>query len=150
MPYLALAQQLAADPAQASSRLAAATLPPLTPNALRQLSHLADQHAASRPGYSYALMAVANTAANPTQDKNLQAQAAWHLARAANAWVRPQLTTQAANQAETLFNQLNQPGWAAAARWQQNALPWTQPNFAHITQTLTAALATMQASHLDP
>ncbi len=148
--YHALAEDLYND------RLRVEDLPgrikKLSPIDRNLLDHLADQaqnDSLTRPRYGWALVAVADTAvAQQTTDPFLQALAAYYLARAANAWFRPDLVATAVTRAHTLFAELNAPGWLAACDWQLNAVPWTRPNFNDAAAQLEKALDTLQNSDL--
>ncbi|GIK57939.1 MAG: CHAT domain-containing protein [Chloroflexota bacterium] len=126
----------------------AAQLPPLDRSLLEYLAGHAAQLALTQPKHSWAVTAVAEAAAH-THDLFLQGLAAWHVARAANAWVRPQLVEAAITRARAAFVQLDEPGWLAACDWQQNALPWTRPNFKDAAATLTNALHSLEAAGFD-
>lgn len=95
------------------------------------------------------MLAGADEAARQTGDVALQAQAGLQLARAANAWARPLWALQAGRRAEELFLQAGDAPLAAAARWQQNALPWCRPDFAQAAEILGQALGELEAAGLD-
>lgn len=148
--YRALAAEVVHRPAAADGLPAerVAPLPRLTMELLLELAEEAVALAVARPADGWALMAVADAAAGAAGDLPRQAQTALQLARAANAYAQPLRAFAAAARAEQLFQQLGQPAWAAAARWQQNALPWTRPNFTHAAAELRGALAEMAAGEL--
>ena len=121
-----------------------ANLPTLNEDILNELALQAETAALTQPAYAYAIMAVADSAAQNTNDTFLCALAAWQLARAANWWVQPQLVETAVTRAQTLFAQLQEPGWLAACIWQRNATPWVRPNFAQAITELEQSLRTLQ------
>jgi CHAT domain-containing protein/tetratricopeptide (TPR) repeat protein len=133
---------------EADLPIAVAPLPLLTQNLLHELAALAEKEALSQPKRAWAIAAVADAAAGQTDDHFLQGLAAWQLARAANAWVRPQRVEAAVTRACTLFAALNEPGWLAACDWQLNALPWTRPNFKEAAAVLAEALNGLDAAGL--
>lgn len=145
-PYLALAERLFADPAHETTWLAeAVTLPPFTDALLRQLVAHADHLALAQPRRGWALLAVATAAAQAqTVAPFLQAKAAWYLARSANEWVQPQRVAAALDQAQPIFEKQQATGWVAACQWQQNALPWTRPDFFAAATALALALTEME------
>jgi hypothetical protein len=91
-----------------------ACLPIIRRPLFNDLTRLAETAVFTQPAYAYALMTVADVAAQHSDDLFLRGLAAWQLARAANAWVRPQLVETAVSRAHTLFTQLHEPGWFAA------------------------------------
>ncbi|MBX3055563.1 MAG: CHAT domain-containing protein [Anaerolineae bacterium] len=127
----------------------AAQLPLLDRPLLDHLADYADQLALTQPKHGWAVTAVAEAAAAYTPDLFLHGLAAWYIARAANAWVRPQLVEAAIARARTAFAQLDEPGWLAACDWQQNALPWTRPNFQDAAATLSDALHSLETAGFD-
>lgn len=148
--------QVAADLHQ--QRLTAAALPEavsrlpalnLNQALLDELAQQAAVAALNQPAYAYALMTVADAAAQHSGDLFLRALAAWYLARAANGWVQPRLVETAVARAHTLFTQLDEPGWRAACAWQRNALPWTRPDFTAAAVALEQALADLLAAGFD-
>lgn len=126
----------------------AATLPPLTQPLLETLAAAAQQASLTAPRRSWALMTTADAATQQTGDLFLQSLAAWHLAWAANAWVRPQRVEAAATRARKGFIALGREEWAAACAWQLNALPWTRPDYHQVLLELDHALAVLTASSL--
>lgn len=126
----------------------AAQLPPLDRPLLDHLAEHAAQLALTQPKHSWAVTAVAEAAAH-THDPFLQGLAAWYAARAANAWVQPRLVEAAITRACAAFAQLDEPGWLPACDWQQNALPWTRPNFKDAAATLSNALHSLEAAGFD-
>jgi hypothetical protein len=44
---------------------------------------------------------------------------------------------------------LDEPAWLAACTWQQNALPWTRPNFRQAAAELSLALIQLEGTVLD-
>lgn len=148
-PYLVVAQQLAHDLALESVLAQTSRqLPPLTLPLLTNLAERGEVTGRENPRLGWAILAVAHAAAHHHPQQQLQAQAAWHLARAANQWVRPQRVAEAITQAQRLFWQ-NQPGWLAACQWQQYALPWTIPNFSEAISQLSQALQQLEAAGFD-
>lgn len=148
-PYLVVAQQLAHDLALESVLAQTSRqLPPLTLPLLTNLAERGEVTGRENPRLGWAILAVAHAAAHHHPQQQLQAQAAWHLARAANQWVRPQRVAEAITQAQRLFGQ-NQPGWLAACQWQQYALPWTIPNFSEAISQLSQALQQLEAAGFD-
>ena len=79
----------------------------------------------------------------------LQALAAWHLARAANEWARPDLAAEALGRASSIFADLKETGWLAACDWQRNALPWTRPNFPQAAADLAQAVNELDDAKLN-
>lgn len=126
-----------------------AHLPIISRALLATLTQQAETAVLTQPASAYALIATAEAAAQYSHDLFLRGLAAWQLARAANAWVRPQLVETAVSRAQTLFTQLQEPGWLAACTWQQNALPWTRPNFIQATAALEQALTALQVAEMD-
>lgn len=124
-------------------------LPALDKPLLTALAQQADTAVLSQPAYAYALMSVADAAAQRSSDLLVRALAAWQLARAANGWVQPRLVETAVARARALFAQLSEPGWLAACDWQLNALPWTRPNFTQAAAELEQALAALLAAGFD-
>ncbi|CAG0944868.1 hypothetical protein ANRL1_01995 [Anaerolineae bacterium] len=133
--YLTLAQQLDRDLARETDlALTASQLPPLTTELLQALVDQAEVASLDRPRYGWAILAVADATAAHISDRFLQARAAWHLARAANDWVRPDRVEAALLRARAGFAELNEPGWLAACDWQLYAVPWTRNFNAAVTQ----------------
>jgi len=124
-----------------------AAFPPLDQTLLQTLAAEAQHAALSQPRRSWAMMATAAAAAQQTDDLFLQSLAAWHLARAANAWVRPQRVEAAVARAQEGFAALGREDWLAACIWQLNALPWTRPNFPKAAAELAEALALLENNH---
>jgi tetratricopeptide (TPR) repeat protein len=148
--YLELAKRLAdGSLSMATLPHLAAQLPALDRLLLDSLATHTDHLALGQPKQGWAVAAVAEAAAILTNDPFLQALAAWYVARAGNAWVRPDVVATAVTHARDLFTQLGETGWLAACDWQQNALPWTRPNFQDAAATLTNALYDLQAAGFD-
>ena len=120
---------------------AATVLPPLDKNLLDQLAQHAESFSATQPKYGWAISLVAQSAA-VTQNCELflRSLSAWYLARACNHWTQPKRVKDAISIARRGFKELNEAGWLSACDWQENALAWTQPNFAEAAQTLKDAL----------
>ncbi|MCB8990863.1 MAG: CHAT domain-containing protein [Ardenticatenaceae bacterium] len=116
---------------------------------IETLGNKAAEAARTQPRYGWAITAVTHTAAQQTNDLLLQSLSAWYLARAANAWLRPQRVETAVAHARAGFLQLDQPGWIAACDWQLNAVPWTRPNFPQTASALEQALADLQTANLS-
>ncbi len=135
--------------AEADVPTAVYPLPRLDRALLADLIPLAETAVLTQPAYAYALLSVADAAAQYSDDLFLRALVAWHLARAANGWVQPRLVETAVARARDLFTQLQQPGWLAACDWQLNALPWTRPNFTQAAADLEQALAALQTAGFD-
>ena len=148
-PYLELARQLDRDlTLEVGLVEAAAQLPPLTTDLLAALAARSETASLDRPRYGWAIMAVADVAAARTPDRLLHALAAWHLARAANDWLRPDRVKAAVQRARAIFAELNEPGWLAACDWQLYATPWTH-NFNTAVTQLTQALAGLCEADLN-
>lgn len=148
-PYLELAHQLDHGlTREGELALAASQLPPLTETRLQALADQSEVASLDRPRYGWALMAVANAAATHTPDRFVQALAAWHLARAANDWLRPDRVEAAVQRARAYFAELNEPGWLAACDWQLYAIPWTR-NFNIAVTQLTQAVASLNDAGLN-
>lgn len=148
-PYLVVAQQLANDLALESGLpQTSRQLPPLTSLLLANLAEQGEVSGRETPRLGWAILAVANAAAQHQPQQMLQAQAAWHLGRAANQWVRPKRVAEAIAQAQRLFGE-EQVGWLAACQWQQYALPWTIPDFSEATRQLSQALHQLEAAQFD-
>jgi len=145
--YLDLAESLH-DGRLAEADLAEAVraLTPLNRPLLEHLAERGELYRRKRPRQGWALAAVADAAAGHSEDVFLQGLAAWHLAEAANEWVRPGRAEEAADRAHRLFQEANEPAWMAAARWQRNALPWTRPTFAQAREELAEALPVLEAA----
>lgn len=122
------------------------SLPALNRPLLEHLIQVGESYQRNRPRQGWALAAVTNAAAGHVKDIFLQGLAAWHLAVAANDWMRPQRVEAAADRAYTLFQQIDEPVWMAAATWQRNALPWTRPNFDRARRALEEALVTLETA----
>lgn len=138
-PYLVLAQQLAENLAlEPTLPQISRQLPTLTFPLLSNLAEHGEVTGRNNPRFGWAILAITHAAAQHQPQQQLQAQAAWHLSRAANQWVRPKRATEAITQARQLFDN-EQSGWLAACRWQQYALPWTIPNFSEAVSQLTQA-----------
>lgn len=147
-PYLELAEKLV-DGRITEDQLPHLTprLPPLDRGLLDYLANHSDQVSLRLPKYSWAVTAVADAAAAHLPDAVfLQALAAWYVARAANAWTRPQRVEEAISRARAGFTTLGETGWTAASDWQLNALPWIRPNLEQARAELEAALATIEAA----
>ncbi len=125
-----------------------ATLPTLTRPLLERLAATAQQASLTEPRHSWALMATADAAAQQTNDLFLQALAAWYLAWAANAWVRPQRVEAAVVRARAGFTAVGREEWTAACACQLNALPWTRPDYHQAVRELDHALAVLAATSL--
>jgi CHAT domain-containing protein len=148
--YLTLASHLfSGQTAESELPAAVQVLPPLDQTLLETLAGEAQQAAWSQPRRSWAIMATADAAAQQTNDLFLKSLAAWHLAYAANAWVRPQRVEAAVARAREGFAMLGRDDWLAACTWQLNALPWTRPDFKRTVAELTETLATLQHSRLS-
>lgn len=145
--YLEIAESLH-DGRLAEADLAQAvrSLPALDRPLLEHLAERGTVYRRRRPRQGWALAAVADAAAGRRDDFFLQALAAWHLAEAANGWVRPGRVEEAAGRAYRLFELAEEPGWMAAAVWQGNALPWTRPSFARAREELEEALQGLEAA----
>ncbi|HUM70662.1 MAG TPA: hypothetical protein PLK31_17670, partial [Chloroflexota bacterium] len=149
-PYLAQAEQLFHGRINVQNLPHLATqLPPLDQPLLDQLADHATHLALAQPKHGWAVTAVAEAAAALTDDTFLQACAAWQVARAANAWYRPDLVDTAVARARAGFARLAEPGWLAACDWQQNAWPWTRPNFTDAAAALTNALPQLESAGFD-
>lgn len=149
-PYLHLAAQLDEGSFLDHDLLHhAALLPGLDEQLLKQAASHAQKASLSRPRLGWALAKVADAAAQHTDDPFLQALAAFHLARAANEWVRPARAAEAARRGRAGFARLHAHGWAAACDWQLFALPWTRNRFEEAEATLARALEEMLAAGLD-
>ncbi|MCL4266948.1 MAG: CHAT domain-containing protein [Anaerolineae bacterium] len=125
-----------------------AQLPPVDRSLLDHLADHAAQLALTQPKHGWAVTAVAEAATAHTPDPFLQGLAAWHVARAANAWVRPQLVETAITRARAAFTKLDEPGWLAACDWQQHAEPWLHNNFQAAITCLEQALARLESGDL--
>ncbi|MDX1686532.1 MAG: CHAT domain-containing protein [Candidatus Promineifilaceae bacterium] len=145
--YLELAESLH-DGWLAEADLAAAvrSLPALNRPLLEALAEKGAPYRRRRPRRGWALAAVVDAAAGRVGDAFLQGLAAWHLADAANEWVRPGRVEEAANRAYRLFKEADKPAWAAAATFQRNALPWTRHSFAQARDELKDALAALEST----
>ncbi len=149
-PYLQVAEALFRRRlTQEDLPTAVIPLPALDQPLLAALAQQADTAVLSQPAYAYALMSVADAAAQRSSDLLVRGLAAWQLARAANGWVQPRLMETAVARARALFAQLSEPGWLAACDWQLNALPWTRPNFTQAAAELEQALAALLAAGFD-
>lgn len=138
--YLTLAQQLDRDLTLEGDLVnTASRLPPLTAELLTALVDRSETVSLDRPRYGWALMVVADAAANCTSDRFLQTHATWHVARAANDWARPDRVEAAVQRARAGFAELNELGWLAACDWQLYALPMTR-NFNTAVTELGRAL----------
>jgi len=107
-------------------------LPPLTQPLLDDLAARTAQIALTQPKRAWALTAVTEAAATHTQNPRLQASANWQMARAANAWYRPDLLATAVARARQQFiaaGATDESGWLAACDWQQYAEPWLHNDF---------------------
>jgi tetratricopeptide (TPR) repeat protein len=150
--YLALAQQVEQQPADAARLLAAvAAFPPLDTPLFIALSEQVAADAGHYPRRAWAIAAVADAAAARLGNEHLwlKAQAAWQLSRAANEWVRPDLVDEPLQRARAGFTALGDQGWLAACDWQEHALPWTRNNFAHSAAVLQTAAVGLEAAGLD-
>ncbi|MDX1662454.1 MAG: CHAT domain-containing protein [Candidatus Promineifilaceae bacterium] len=127
----------------------AAQLPRLTLPLLSALGEEAEGLARQRPKLAWLTLALAQRAARQAKSPQLYALASWHVARAGNEWVRPQVVANAVAEALPLFRRLGLPGWVAACIWQENALPWTRPSFEAARDALTHALAELEAAAVD-
>ena len=88
--FLALAEQLDLGTVSETDLPARVLgLPNLDEALLAVLTETAQNTFLVAPRRGWALAAVADQAAQLTNDQSLQAQAAFHLARAANAWYQP-------------------------------------------------------------
>lgn len=144
-PFLQIAENLFNRRLPEEDQSAAvADLPLLNEDILNELAQLAETAALTQPAYAYTLMTVADAAARHSNDPFLCALAAWQLARAANGWVQPKLVETAVTRAQTLFTQLQEPGWLAACSWQRNATPWTRPNFPQAVAELEQSLRALE------
>lgn len=123
-------------------------LPSLDQECLDKLAQIAHQASLTQPRRGWALMAVADAAAQQGADLFLQSLAAWHLSRAANRWFRPNRVEEAVNRARAGFAKLNEPGWLAACDWQRHAVPWMWPDFYNSVTKLEAALIGMRDAGL--
>lgn len=113
-----------------------ASLPTLNQSLFDELRQLTTTAVLTQPAYAYAIMAVAHTAAQCSDDLFLRAQTALQLASAANGWAQPRLVETAVANARALFTQLQDPGWLAVCTWQCNAIPWTRSNFPQVVTEL--------------
>ncbi|HSH02327.1 MAG TPA: CHAT domain-containing protein [Anaerolineae bacterium] len=147
--YLHYAQKISHTPLTLN-HASATTLPPLTPTLFNHLNQIALNHQYQTPRYSWTLNKLLVLAAQQTTDTRLQAQASWHLGRAANAWTRPDLLAPPLNHAQSLFEQLNMPAWTAASTWQLYAQPWLHAPFTTVANQLEQALTSLEQHHLMP
>jgi tetratricopeptide (TPR) repeat protein len=132
--------------------LTAAHLPSLDGPLLDALAAQATRISLTEPKRGWALTAVAEASAAHVQDPFLQALANWHVARAANAWYRPDLVATAVARARRYFNQSDvtaESGWLAACDWQQYAEPWLHNGFQTAITTLENALVQLADSPLS-
>lgn len=145
--YLELAESLH-DGRLAEADLAEAvrSLPALNRPLLEALAEQGAPYRRRRPRRGWALAAVVDAAAGRVDDVFLQGLAAWHLADAANEWVRPGRVEEAADRAYRFFQEAEKPAWAAAATFQRNALPWTRPSFAQARDELKEALGALEST----
>ncbi len=90
---------------------AATSLPPLNQPLLDQLAAQAEEAGLAQPRHGWAMTAVADAAAEVTDDPFLKALAAWYLARAANVWCRLDRVQTAVTRARTGFTALGEAGW---------------------------------------
>ncbi len=148
-PFLQLAEQLFLGKLpEADLPSHAVLLPALDQETLGALTTLALTASLTAPRRGWAIATAADLAAQCLGDTRLQAFAAFHLARAANEWVRPDRVMEAVARARAGFVSLTEPGWVAACDWQLYAQPWTRNDFAIAVQQLTAALAELQQATL--
>lgn len=105
--------------------------------------------ALSIPKHTYAILALAAAKANQSGDTFLQAITHWHLAYAANNWLRPHYVSVAIDQAQKGFIVLEETIWLAACNWQLNAQPWTRPNYFQSHIELESALKQLKSSQLS-
>lgn len=138
----------------ASLPLCAASLPPPDEQVLAYLEAQVEEAQMDWPRWGWALMAVAEAAANHlAKGPYLPALAAWQLGRAAHYWVRPARVSQAIGRARSGFAALGEDGWLVACDWIENALPWASLNFKQAeTRLAQAVLGLQQAgfSHFLP
>jgi tetratricopeptide (TPR) repeat protein len=141
-PYLHLAKELYEGRVSESDLpTITAGLPPLEKNLLDPIAERAERVAPVAPRLGWALTQVAFDAAlSQNCDLSIRAMSAWVLARACNHWAQPKRAADALLVARRGFEELNDPAWVAACRWQSNALAWTKPDFAEAVQELKEAL----------
>jgi len=143
--YLSLAEDLYTGKISPEALPAASrTLPALTAPTLEALTRKIESASLTQPRLGWALAAVADAAARRSTDPFLQASAAYHLARAANDWVRPARVEEAVQRARAGFEVLGEDGWVAACDWQLYALPWTCNDYNQAIAVLAPALKTLE------
>lgn len=147
---LKLAEQLnAGELTEAELPAALKPLPSLTRQTLEVLARAAEEAGVTQPRLGWAIAAVADAHLADGGDPLLRARAAWYLARAANAWARPERVEHAVRRARAGFTELGESGWAAASDWQRYALPWARNDYAQAASVLDGSLAGMQDAGLD-
>ncbi len=143
--YLALARTCDRETVDESGLARhAASLPLLTAGLFDQLGEDVAQMRRHAPRRAYVLASLVEMAAARQPDVLLHARAAFNVAHAANAWVQPERTWQAAQRARRRFRELGDTAWVAACDWQEFAIPWATNNFEKAADTLQGALDRLQ------
>ena len=114
-------------------------LPTLDANILQELTQASETLALAAPRQGWALLAVADQAAQRQPgDLFLRALSAWQLGAACNRWGQPKRVVEAITRARSGFEVLGEAAWAAACDWQLNDLSWTRPSFPEAARSLAA------------
>ncbi len=147
-PYLSLAERLyQREITQKELTSLFQSLPPLDQTTLEALWQESENIALSLPAQGWAVCSVAEQAARfQNCDQFTCAQAAWHLAKAAAAWERPDKLAQAVRVARTSFEELNLPGWLAACDWVAETISIAHSDFKSSISNLKQAARKLKAS----
>ncbi len=149
-PYLQQAEELFAGRlSEANLSRGSRYLPQLNQEILNSLAAASRNASLTHPRRGWAIAAVTDMAAQAAHRSALQPRAAFHLARAANEWVRPARAAKAAARGRAGFELLSEPGWMAACDWQRHALPWTHKNYPETYSILSSALHELEIAGLE-
>ncbi|MGD8456999.1 MAG: CHAT domain-containing tetratricopeptide repeat protein [Anaerolineales bacterium] len=144
--YKRLAKQVHSDQIPEEIYREVSRLPSFDQHLLEEIAREAERLSLVSPHRAWALVTVADKAANIQDSAPLvKAQAAWYLGWAANEYVKPTFAEEAIGRARKTFNELNERGWVAACDWQINALPWMRIDFNQARKTLAKALSVLEA-----
>lgn len=126
------------------------TLPRLDQTTLEALWQESENIALSLPAQGWAICSVAEQAARfQNCDQFTCAQAAWHLAKAAAAWERPDKLAQAVRVARTGFEELNLPGWLAACDWIAETISIAHSGFENSSNNLQKTAGRLKAAGME-